>query len=59
MNDYKHIVQSANPNAPLAMAYQAGQAQVVKMLKSVVKVGLQDESVTEEDETLEGIEYGR
>lgn len=57
-NHFKHIIQSVNPNAPLALSYQAGQADVVKTLKYVVKYGLQDDK-DKDQETEEGIEYGR
>lgn len=53
---FQPIVQSASPNAPLAMAYMAGKADLVKELQYVVKVGLPEESETQTE--LGGIEYG-
>jgi hypothetical protein len=53
---FQAIVQSANVNAPLAMAYQAGKSDLIKELKYIVKVGLPEEQKPEETE--EGIEYG-
>lgn len=54
---FQGIVQSGNPNAPLAMSYQAGKADLVKELQYIVKVGL-PENQEEEDIHEGGIEYG-
>ncbi len=54
---FQGIVQSASPNAALAMAYQAGKSDLVKELKYIIKVGVPDEETDQTTE--EGIEYGR
>lgn len=40
---FQAIVQSANTNASLAMAYQAGKSDLVKEIKYIVKVGIPED----------------